>query len=103
MGLKDWTTGEFEELLELKERTQAFHFKRRNSRLGEFVLHVLFLYCMKMCSGPYLNWENLNFCFILRFLDFSRNRLAAYELPPGGTCGYTQFSGFADDPPSGRK
>ena len=36
MGLKGWTAGELEELLEFNERTQACHFKRRNSRLGEF-------------------------------------------------------------------
>ncbi|QCE02993.1 disease resistance protein RPS2 [Vigna unguiculata] len=49
-----WTAGELEELLEFKERMQAYHFKRRNFR----------------------------------------NRLAAHELPPGGTCGCTQFLGF---------
>jgi len=77
VGLKGLTMGELEELLEFKEGTQACHFKRRNSRLGEFVLHVLFLYCMKMCFGPYFNWENITFCFISRFLDFSKK-------PPGG-------------------
>jgi len=35
----------------------------------------------------------LDFWFCLRFLEFSRNRLAAHELPPGGTWGYTHFLG----------
>jgi len=48
VGLKGWTAGELEELLEFKEGTQACHFKRRNSRLGEFVLHVLFLHTLSV-------------------------------------------------------
>ena len=47
MGLKGWTVGELEKLLEFKEGTQAFHFKRRNSRLGEFRLCVLILLLCK--------------------------------------------------------
>jgi len=44
----------------------------------------------------------------LHFLDFSRNRLAAQGLPPGGTCVYVSFwvlfmnrRGAEGDPPGG--
>ncbi|QCE15122.1 hypothetical protein DEO72_LG11g2130 [Vigna unguiculata] len=35
-------------------------------------------------------------------VEETRNRLAAHELPLGGTCGYTRVYGFADEPPGGR-
>jgi len=51
VGLKGWTAGELKELLEFKEGTQACHFKRRNSRLGEFLfqfslfVNVFVMFC----------------------------------------------------------
>jgi len=64
----------------------------KETRLGEFLLYVLILYRMKMSFGPCLNCETFKFLFCSYFLDFSKNCLAAHELPPSGTCGCTQFS-----------
>jgi len=45
--------GELEELLELKEKTQALYFKRRNSKLGEFYTQFL---CLTMnCMNDGIN------------------------------------------------
>jgi len=60
---------------------------------------MFYFFRMKMYTGSCLNCERLNFQCYSRFLDFSRNRLAAHELSLGGTCGYTRVSGFADEPP----
>jgi len=80
---------------------QSSIFLAKETRLGQFLLYVLFLIRMKMYTGSCLDCERLNFRCYSRFLDFSRNRLAAHELPPGGTYGYTHIFGFADEPPGG--
>jgi len=50
---------------------------------------------------PCLNCETFNFCFDSRFLYFSRNRLAAHELPLGSTCVLHPGSGISYEPPGG--
>jgi len=77
---------------------------KRDSRRGlvreknagrEVPLHVLIL-IVWICNV----WNAWSVCLghawiLFAFLDFSRNRLAAHELPPGDTCCRTQFLGLS--------
>ena len=74
--MKGWSVEELEELLELKERTQALYFKRRNSRLGEFYTsEFLCLYSNCMIYVELLVFVH----FWLIFRVFGN-----FQKPPGG-------------------